>query len=139
LDTSNKTWYIPYHLGFYFFVDKPAPLFSWFCGRVVPTVLGTQPIHFEAHTAILVNENMILVIVSKGAPLVDSIWFLEVSRSKFSNSLVILPFGSVELLSKTLKLYHTLIWWDNNPFFLFSCILPNSWSINERVMPWPFC
>jgi hypothetical protein len=85
----------------------------------VPTVLGTQPIHFEAHTAILVNENMILVIVSKGAPLVDSIWFLEVSRSKFSNSLVILPFGSVELLSKTLKLYHTLIWWDNNPFLIF--------------------
>jgi hypothetical protein len=105
----------------------------------VPTVLGNQPIHFEAHNAILVNENMILVIVSKGAPLVDSIWFLEVSRNKFSNPLVYLPVGAVELLSKTLKLYHTLIWWDNNPFFLFSCILPNSWSINERVMPWPFC
>ncbi|KAM0827291.1 hypothetical protein ACQ4PT_068287 [Festuca glaucescens] len=56
LDKSNKTW-------------------------AVPTVLGTQPIHFEAHTAILVNENMILVIVSKGAPLVDSIWFLEVNTS----------------------------------------------------------
>jgi hypothetical protein len=81
----------------------------------VPTVLGTQPILIEAHSAILVNENMILVIVSKGAPLVDSIWFLEVSSSKFSNFSglfaffflrgVYLPVGSVDLLNKTLKLY----------------------------------
>uniref|UniRef100_A0ACD5WW76 Uncharacterized protein n=1 Tax=Avena sativa TaxID=4498 RepID=A0ACD5WW76_AVESA len=47
----------------------------------VPTVLGTQPVHFEAHSAILVNENMILVVVKKGAPLIESIWFLEVNTS----------------------------------------------------------
>ncbi|KQJ87579.1 hypothetical protein BRADI_4g12050v3 [Brachypodium distachyon] len=48
---------------------------------IVPTVLGTQPIHFEAHSAILVNDDRVLVVAKNGAPLIDSIWFLEVNTS----------------------------------------------------------
>ncbi|XP_062203588.1 guanylate kinase 1 [Phragmites australis] len=42
---------------------------------VVPTVLGTQPT--KSHSAVLVNDENILII-EKGVPLNDSIWFLEI-------------------------------------------------------------
>lgn len=47
-------------------------------GRVVPTVLGPQPTPTKSHSAILVNDEKIL-IVEKGVSLNDFIWFLEVN------------------------------------------------------------
>ena len=45
--------------------------------RVVPTVLGTQPTLTKSQSAIPVNDEKILII-EKGVPLNESIWFLEV-------------------------------------------------------------
>lgn len=90
-----------YHLGFQYLLVLLSEVrhpYSWFYGRVVPTVLGTQPIPSEAHSAILVNEDRILV-VKKGVPLIDSIWFLEVSISKSIKLLFQLDQLSFELLS----------------------------------------
>ncbi|RLM98416.1 guanylate kinase 1-like [Panicum miliaceum] len=44
---------------------------------VVPTVLGTQPTLTESQSAIPVNDEKILII-EKGVPLNESIWFLEI-------------------------------------------------------------
>ncbi|WVZ90392.1 hypothetical protein U9M48_036699 [Paspalum notatum var. saurae] len=44
---------------------------------VVPTVLGTQPMLTNSQSAIPVNDEKILVI-EKGVPLNESIWFLEI-------------------------------------------------------------
>lgn len=92
-----------YHFGFQYLLllllSEVRHPYSWSYGRVVPTVLGTQPIPSEAHSAILVNEDRILV-VKKGVPLIDSIWFLEVSISKSIKLLCQLDQLSFELLSK---------------------------------------
>ncbi|KAG8048815.1 hypothetical protein GUJ93_ZPchr0009g595 [Zizania palustris] len=44
---------------------------------VVPTVLGAHPTPTNSHSSILVNSGKILII-EKGVPLSDFIWFLEV-------------------------------------------------------------
>ncbi|KAL6842164.1 hypothetical protein ACP4OV_028143 [Aristida adscensionis] len=44
---------------------------------IVPTVLGKQPTLTKLHSAIPVNDEKIL-IVEKGVPLNDSVWFLEI-------------------------------------------------------------
>ena len=43
----------------------------------MPTVLGTQPTLTKSQSAIPVNDEKILII-EKGDPLTESIWFLEV-------------------------------------------------------------
>ncbi|TYH47130.1 hypothetical protein ES332_D11G390400v1 [Gossypium tomentosum] len=44
---------------------------------VIPTVLGTEPKRYEGHSAILLNEDRIMVITWGSTP-DDCIWFLEV-------------------------------------------------------------
>ncbi|XP_047318820.1 guanylate kinase 2-like [Impatiens glandulifera] len=44
---------------------------------IVPTVLGTKPKHCEGHSAVLLNEDRVLII-RQGSPIDDCFWFLEV-------------------------------------------------------------
>ncbi|KAL4353367.1 hypothetical protein GQ457_06G024970 [Hibiscus cannabinus] len=44
---------------------------------VIPTVLGTKPKPYEGHSAVLLNEDRILII-TRGSTPDDCIWFLEV-------------------------------------------------------------
>lgn len=46
--------------------------------RVIPAVLGTKPEAGKGHSAVLVNEDRILII-KRGSTPDDCIWFLEVS------------------------------------------------------------
>uniref|UniRef100_A0A0E0BTD5 Guanylate kinase 1 n=1 Tax=Oryza glumipatula TaxID=40148 RepID=A0A0E0BTD5_9ORYZ len=61
---------------------------------VVPTVLGAPPNPTSSHSAVLVNNEKILII-EKGVPLNDSIWFLEVDtpfvkqQSKIKGTVVV--------------------------------------------------
>lgn len=81
LDKLTQTWYCtsPFHLYdctiLYFFVAIQS--YHWYYGRVVPTVLGTQPTLTESQSTIPVNDEKILII-ENGVPLKESIWFLEV-------------------------------------------------------------
>lgn len=44
---------------------------------MIPTVLGTKPKPFKGHSAVLLNEDRILV-VKENSTIDDCIWFLEV-------------------------------------------------------------
>uniref|UniRef100_A0A0E0FCL6 Guanylate kinase 1 n=1 Tax=Oryza meridionalis TaxID=40149 RepID=A0A0E0FCL6_9ORYZ len=61
---------------------------------VVPTVLGAPPNPTSSHSVVLVNNEKILII-EKGVPLKDSIWFLEVDtpfvkqQSKIKGTVVV--------------------------------------------------
>ena len=51
-------------------------MFGYIC-RVIPTVLGTKPKPFKGHSALLLNEDRILLVKGNSTS-VDCTWFLEV-------------------------------------------------------------
>ena len=59
---------------------------SWCICRVVPTILGKQPPLTKSQSVIPVSDEKILVI-EKGVPLNESIWFLEVYTSNWYHAL----------------------------------------------------
>lgn len=60
------------------FVLKQGSLMSCCNCRVIPTVLGTKPESGNGHSAVLLNDDRILII-KWGSNFDDCIWFLEVS------------------------------------------------------------
>jgi hypothetical protein len=54
-------------------------LADYFVSRIFPEILGTPPTTRHGHSAVLLNEERILIFGGNGCQPKDAIWFLEVS------------------------------------------------------------